>query len=150
MDYLLLLIKALLRRKNFFLSLHYAIINKSSEAANLFGRVAQFGRAPRSQRGGRRFDPDHVHHLQTTHKRGFFVRNEARSASEGAERALGTGLIRNHLQSTHKRGFFACNEARCASEGAERARGAGPYPEPFTNHAQAWFFVFKPECSLRT
>ena len=25
------------------------------------GRVAQFGRAPRSQRGGRRFEPGHVH-----------------------------------------------------------------------------------------
>ena len=36
----------------------------SQDERTIYGRVAQFGRAPRSQRGGRRFDPDHVQTLR--------------------------------------------------------------------------------------
>ena len=40
----------------------------------IFRACSSAGRAPRSQRGGRRFDPDHVHFLiKTSRKRGFFV-----------------------------------------------------------------------------
>ena len=56
------------KKKNFYKLFKNDIITKSQRYAvaskPFFGRVAQLGRAPRSQRGGRRFDPDHVHHLK--------------------------------------------------------------------------------------
>lgn len=33
----------------------------------IYRACSSAGRAPRSQRGGRRFDPDHVHHLKPSH-----------------------------------------------------------------------------------
>ena len=73
----------------------------------IFRACSSAGRAPRSQRGGRRFDPDHVHHLETTRKCGFFIGNEARLGSEvsGGGRRAGPARV-PHLETTRKRGFL--------------------------------------------
>ena len=79
------------------------------------------GRAPRSQRGGRRFDPDHVHHLETTLRRGFFHAKRRASLPTGAEEAVGAHFSSHHLETTLR----------------------------FRNHATAWFFHAKRRASLR-